>query len=359
MEQFKEKMYWLLGIILVLAVVYLAREALLVVFTAFIFASAMLPLVETLDKKLPRWLAVLIPYTLLLVVSIGIVLPLATIAWQQLQRLIADVPQYLDSFKSWITQWSFISKRYPFLTHLSPESAAQQLSLQNTMVFSGFTGLTLAISQISLNLLTAFIISFFLLLDREKIQQYFLRFRPLKDHARLNELVEHLIRSTGAFVSGQLLFMVSFGALITVGLYQIGLPFPLLIGSLTGLLTLIPIIGPNIAMIPAIFIAMSTPGGWVSVVWVVILYIGVQILANNIIGPWIMGRAVGLHPLAIILAIMFGGMLLGLPGIVLAIPVAACLNIILEEWFMDPEHRLEKLIIAQEAAAANSDTNAS
>jgi predicted PurR-regulated permease PerM len=82
---------------------------------------------------------------------------------------------------------------------------------------------------------------------------------------------------------------------------------------------------------------------------VFVLYIAVQVLANNIIGPWIMGRAVGLHPLAIILAIMVGGLLLGLPGIVLAIPVAACLNIILEEWVMDPEHRLEKLIMAQEA----------
>jgi predicted PurR-regulated permease PerM len=353
LEQFKKRAYWLLGIVLVLVVVYLAREALLVVFTAFIFASALLPLVETLDKKLPRWLAVLVPYTLLLIVAIGIVLPLATIVWQQLQRLLADMPRYLDDFKAWITQWSFISRRYPFLTHLSPESAAQQLSLQNALVFSGFTGITLAISQIGLDLLTAFIISFFLLLDREKIQQYFLRFRPLKDHARLNELVDHLIRSTGAFVSGQLLFMVSFGALITLGLYQIGLPFPLLIGSLTGLLTIIPIIGPNIAMIIAIFIALSTAGGWVAAVWVFILYLAVQVLANNIIGPWIMGKAVGLHPLAIILAIMFGGMLLGLPGIVLAIPVAACLNIILEEWFMDPEHRLEKMIIAQDAATSS------
>jgi predicted PurR-regulated permease PerM len=348
LEQFKQKTYWLLGLLLVLLTAYFAREVFLVVFTAFIFASALLPLVELLDKKLPRWLAVLIPYSLLLIISIGIVLPIATTALQQLQKFIADIPTYLDSLKAWLTQWSFISKRYPFLTHFSPESAAQQLSLQNALVFSGFTGLTLAISQIGLDLLTAFIISFFLVLDREKIQHYFLRFRPLREHARLNELINHLIHSTGAFVSGQVLFMASFGGLITLGLYVIGLPFPLLIGSLTGILTLIPIIGPNIAMIPAIILALLSPGGWVTAVWVLMLYIGVQVLANNIIGPWIMGRAVGLHPLAIILGIMVGGVLLGLPGIVLAIPVIACLNIILEEWFMDPEHRLEKLILAQE-----------
>ena len=211
MEQFKQKTYWLLGLLLVLVTAWLAREVFLVVFTAFIFASALLPMVEWLDRKLPRWLAVLLPYSLLLIISIGIVLPVTTSVLQQLQRFVADIPKYLDSFKEWITQWSFISRRYPFLTHFSPESAAQQLSLQNALVFSGFTGITLAISQIGLDLLTAFIISFFLLLDREKIQQYFLRFRPLKDHTRLNELINHLIRSTGAFVSGQIFFMISFG----------------------------------------------------------------------------------------------------------------------------------------------------
>jgi predicted PurR-regulated permease PerM len=344
LELFKQKIYWLLGLLLVLALVYLAREACLVVFTAFIFASALLPLVDLLDRKLPRWLAVVIPYSILLIVGIGIVLPVATSILQQLQKFMLDLPQYLDSFKLWITQWSFISRRYPFLTHFSPESAAQQLSLQNALVFSGFTGITLAISQIGLDLLSAVIISFFLLLDREKIQQYFLRFRPMTDHERLHVLINHLIRSTGAFVSGQILFMISFGGLITLGLYCIGLPFPLLLGSLTGLLTLIPIIGPNIAMVPAIILALLGPGGWLTAVWVFILYIAVQVLANNIIGPWMMGRAVGLHPLAIILAIMVGGMLLGLPGIVLAIPMAACMNIILEEWVMDPERRLKQRV---------------
>lgn len=346
-EAFKRKVYWLLGLILVLTGLYLAREALVVVFTAFIFASALLPMVEKLDDKLPRWVAVLIPYGLLLIISVGVVLPLASIAFQQLQKFISDLPGYMDIFKVWLGQWSFLSKRYPFLSQFNPEMALQQFSLQNALVFSGFTGITLAISQVSLDLLSAIIISIFLLLDREKIQRYFLRFRPTRDHARLNELIEHLIRSTGAFVTGQLMFMVSFGSLIALGLYLIGLPFPVLLGAITGILTLVPILGPNIAMIPALVLALLMPNGWLAALWVFILYITVQVLENNIIGPWIMGRAVGLHPLGIILSIMAGGMLFGLPGIVLAIPVAACLNIILEEWFMDPEHRLERLIFTQ------------
>lgn len=341
--QFKANTYWLLGLVLALVAVYLAREALVVLFTAFIFSSALLPLVETLDIKLPRWLAVLIPYTLLLAVGVGIVFPVMMLALQQLQSFMADVPDFLEEIRGWALQWSFVSKRYPFLAGFSPERLWSQIS--NGMVFSGFTGFTMVVSQVGLDLLSAIVISIFLLLDRERIQQYFLHFRPTAEHERLNTLIDNLIRSTGAFVTGQLLFMIAFGSLIAIGLYLLGLPFPILLGFLAGILTVIPILGPNIAMVPTLLIALLTPGGWVSAIWVFALFVIVQVIANNVIGPLIMGRAVGLHPLAILLSLLLGGMMFGMVGIILAIPVAACLNIILDDW---RRHLFEERLLVKE-----------
>lgn len=347
MESFRQRTLWLLGLILLLCLLYQAREALVVLFVSFIFASALLPLVEFLDRRLPRWLSVLIPYLILAGLFVGIVFPLASIIWAQLNLFIKDLPHYLDALADWAGQWSFISKRFPLLTRLNPESFIQQFTSQNTLMLSGFTSITMLVSQVGINLLSALIISMLLLLDKEKIQRYFLRFQPAANHARIEALLDHLIRSTGGFVSGQLLFMVIFAGLISLGLYLIGGPFPLfavLIGALSGLLTLIPIIGPNIAMAVALVIAIFSSAGWVGAFWVLLLFVGVQVLANNLIGPLIMGRAVGLHPLAILVALMVGGLVFGLVGMVLAIPVAACLNIILEEWCMDPEQRSRKLI---------------
>lgn len=342
-DQFKRRTWWLLGVVLLLFGLYLAREALVVIFTAFIFASALLPVVEWLDRRLPRWLAVLIPYTILLVVGLVIVMPILGIAMQQLQLFLSDIPGYLDQIRFWLNDWALAAKRYPYLARLTPDALLAQLSLQNAMVFSGFTGATMAVSQVAIDLLSAVVISIFLLLDRERVQQYVLRFYPLREHARLNSLIDHLIRSTGAFLSGQLIFMVSFGTLIAIGLTFIGLPFAVLLGFLAGALTIIPILGPNIAMIPALVIACFAPGGGWTALSVFVLFIVVQIIENNVIGPLIMGRAVGLHPLAILLCLLIGGMMFGMVGVILAIPVAACLNIILKEWFMDPEHRLERL----------------
>ncbi len=353
MDTFRDKVFWLLGLGVMLIGLFLAREALVVLFVAFIFASALLPVVELLDRKLPRTLAVLIPYLVFLSLLVGIIFPVASITLQQLQRLIQDAPLYFDAMGQWAGQWTFMSKRYPLLTHFSPELLVQHITAQNALFFTGFTGFTLLVSQVGLDLLSAMVISMLLLLDREKIQRYLLRFQPTRQHARLTALIDHLIRSTGGFVSGQLLFMAAFGCLITLGLYLIGGPFPpfaVLIGTLSGLLTLIPILGPNIAMLIALVIAIFSPIGWLGALWVLVLFVGVQVLANNIIGPWIMGKAVGLHPLAILLALMMGGLLFGLVGMVLAIPFTACLNIIVEEWFMDPEQRSNRLIFTPDDA---------
>lgn len=342
MDSFKQRALWLLGTLLLLVALYQAREALVVIFVAFIFASALLPLVELLDRKLPRWLSVLIPYVLLATLFVGIIFPISTIIWTQLNLFIRDVPHYMDALGDWAGQWTFISQRFPLLTRLNPDSFFQQLTSQNTLMFSGFTSITMLVSQLGINLLSALIISMLLLLDKEKIQRYFLRFQPAEKQVRIEALLDHLIRSTGGFVSGQLLFMLVFACLISLGLYLIGGPFPafaLLLGALSGILTLIPILGPNIAMVVALIIAIFSTAGWMGAFWVLVLFVAVQALANNIIGPLIMGRAVGLHPLAILIALMFGGMLFGLVGLVLAIPVVACLNIILEEWCMDPEQR--------------------
>jgi predicted PurR-regulated permease PerM len=346
-ECFRQKTLWLIGLTLILWLLYMAQEALVVVFVAFIFASALLPLVEWLDQKLPRWLAVLIPYLILVGLFVGIIFPVTAITWQQLNQFMKDLPHYLDAIRDWAGQWTFMSKRYPLLTQLSPEQLIQNLSSQNTFFLSGFTGVTRLLSQLGLDLLSSLIISMLLLLDREKIEGYFLQFQPKEKHARFQALIDHLIRSTGGFVSGQILFMASFGLLITMGLYFIGGPFPpfaILLGTLSGLLTLIPILGPNIAMAVALVIAIFSPVGWIGALWVLILFIAVQALANNMIGPLIMGRAVGLHPLAILLALMTGGFVFGMTGLVLAIPVVACLNIILEEWFMDPEQRSQRVL---------------
>ncbi len=344
MGLFKQKVLWLAGLFVCFGFIYLAREALVVLFGAFIFASALLPAVETLDRRLPRWLAVLIPFALFSLVAFLVVIPTFGLGVEQLKQFGQDIPVYQKQLHQWTVEWASLGRRYSFLSGIMPERLLQHTSLENPIVFSGFTGITLILSKAAMNVLAAVVISFFLLLERESLQTYLLRFFTAAQRERISIIIDKMTRSTGGFVSGQFAYMAVVGALTGIGLYLIGFPFYLLVGILTGLLSIIPVLGPNIVLIPAMVIALFSPSGPMGMLWVLGVYVVVQLIANNAIGPLIMGRAVGLPPLAIIVALLIGGTMFGLVGVILAIPVATCLNIILEEWVMDPEQRLNRLI---------------
>lgn len=343
MQEYQKRTLWILGILLLCWALFLLQEAFFVLFSAFVLASALTPLVDRLDQRLPRWLAVLLPFTLFVLIAVIVVLPIAAMAIQQLQLLVADIPTYLEQTRQWTEMWAEWARRYPALASFSPESLLATLSSQGGIVFSGFTGITLTLSKALLNLLTVCIMSFFLVLDRQKIQEYGLHFISPRYHERLIALIGHLIQSTGAFVNGQILFMASFAALITLGLYWLNVPFATLFGLFAGALTIIPILGANIAMVPTLIFAFISSGDPTQVLWVFLLFVGVQMIENNILGPLIMGKAVGLHPLAIMLAILAGGLLFGMTGIVLAIPLASCLHIIVEEGLIKPKRVLQAL----------------
>jgi predicted PurR-regulated permease PerM len=116
--------------------------------------------------------------------------------------------------------------------------------------------------------------------------------------------------------------------LITTGLALMHFPFALLFGVLTGLAFAIPLIGPTLVMVPAMLVAWLTPAGHGQALWIMALYVVVQLLQNNVIGPMLLAKTLGLHPLVIILSVMAGATLGGMPGILLAIPVATCMNVL-------------------------------
>jgi predicted PurR-regulated permease PerM len=171
-----------------------------------------------------------------------------------------------------------------------------------------------------------------MLMDRNGLVRYVLSFFPKTFYPTGIQVLHRLARGVGGFVNSQVVLMALGGGLTTVGLAMMNFPFALLFGVLTGLAFAIPMIGPTLIMIPAMLVAWLTPAGHGQVVGILALYAGIQALQNNVIGPWLMSKTLGLHPLAIFIAVMAGGILGGIPGILLAIPVTTCLNILLSEW---------------------------
>jgi predicted PurR-regulated permease PerM len=149
-------------------------------------------------------------------------------------------------------------------------------------------------------------------------------------------------RAVGGYFRGQLLVATFVGLASTAGLYVVGLPYWALVGALAGLFNLIPLIGPFLAGIIALFIAFttSTSGGLLQLDPGLPLALGsgvalliVQQVDNHIITPNVIGRTVSLHPVTVMLALLAAGSVFGLPGMLLAVPVIGSAKVVLLHWW--------------------------
>lgn len=186
------------------------------------------------------------------------------------------------------------------------------------------------------------ILGFYLLVDLPKIQRGIHAMVPTGRRWEVESLLEAMGRALGGFFRGQLLVALFVGLMSMLGLYVVGLPYWALVGLVAGVFNLIPLVGPFIGAVPALFIAFTTPTsagllqldpGWPLAFGAAIALVSVQQLDNHIISPNIVARTVKLHPVTVLLGLLVGGTLLGLWGMLLAVPAIAAVKIlILHYW---------------------------
>jgi predicted PurR-regulated permease PerM len=282
----------------------------------------------------PRWAGVLIAYALV----VGIVWLLVAFALppigQQARELIQHAPQYGASISEWeasVVAW-YQSLTLPAeLRDIIDASVAraQEAFGQIVQAIAGPVVETLVrTATFILGLVIVPVWLFFVLKDRERFPGAVQAALPPTWRADADAILAILARIGGRWVRGQLLLGASIFLATTIGLTILTLigfgelgKFTLVLALIAGVLEWFPIIGPIIAAIPAILIALTVSPA--AVVAVVILYTAVQQLENNLLVPKVMGDAVELHPAVMIVALVLGGALFGLGGAILAAPVVA------------------------------------
>jgi len=185
-----------------------------------------------------------------------------------------------------------------------------------------------------LNFLTVAVLSFYLLIERDKIKNNVFVLFPHLPKERVTRLAHKIELKVGAWVRGELILMFVVGTMTYIGLLLLRVEYALPLAIIAGLLEAVPVIGPVVSSVPAILVALVTNP--VSAIGVVLLYIVVQQLENNILVPEIMQAAVGLSPLLVILALFIGASLFGVIGAILAVPTLAISQVIASDII---EHR--------------------
>ena len=156
---------------------------------------------------------------------------------------------------------------------------------------------------------------------------------PAGQRQRVREILGEMYRTVQKWFLGQLASMTIIGLLFTVAMFVIGIPFALLLGIFSGLISFVPYVGPMISVIPPVLLALT--GNPIDALWVILAYLGIQAIEGNLVQPIVMSRAVSLHPVTLVFALLTMGTLFGFVGVFLAIPLVAALHVLLRELWIE------------------------
>lgn len=319
-----------LGLLLLAALwfAWLLKDILLVLAVALLTTAALQPPVKWLDERgFPHLLSVSLCLLILIGLFGGLAAYLIPLVIAQTVQLARHLPALGERISSLGEEWRSMAEGYPFLPRLSDLSshAADQLTgwIQRSIDLTGRFLLLLG------KIFTVFFLTFFFLKDGRPLLEQVVGLLPQRRRDGARALIERVGHRIGIYLLGRLAVMALVGLLTTLGLALFGVPYAALLGVLAGILDIIPYVGPLIAGVPGVLVALSV--SWQKAMWTLGIYIVVQVLESNVITPLVLGRSTGLHPVWVLVSILVGAQLLGVIGMVLAIPAAVILQIVLAE----------------------------
>ena len=327
---------WLGGVVLLCALVYLLHPILTPFLVALLLAYLFDPLVDRLEKLgLSRTWGVVAVFALFTLIVMALLLVLVPMLAKQLLRLYELAPQMLDWLQHSAMPWvqSKLGLADGFWKFDKVKAAISEHMGQTTdivgVVLSQATASSLALIGLLANLVLIPVVSFYLLRDWDVMMAKIRSLLPRDREARLVSLAGECHEVLGAFVRGQLLVMLALGVIYAAGLMLIGLELGLLIGLIAGLAAIVPYMGFVIGIGAALIAGLFQFGGDLyPMIGIVAVFMVGQALEGMVLTPLLVGDRIGLHPVAVIFAILAGGELFGFTGILLALPVAAVIMVL-------------------------------
>lgn len=331
------------GVAILIALLWAAREALLLIYVSALIAMGFAPLVTFIERpkphggrrRIPRWAAILSIY--LVVISAIVFLGLMVIP-----PLVAQARALWEQFPDQFNRLQGVLLQYKLLTHTITLAEAVSSAPSGTSGNAVGTVLVALSSVIGgvFALITVLILSFYLLIEAHTMFDYLMRFVPAGRRADVGSVAREAVVKVSAWLRAQLVLAGVMGTFAAVGLGLMGVPFFYVVALVAAVGETIPIVGPIIGGVTAIAVAFTVSPKLALMVGAYFLVL--HQLEANILVPKIMERNVGVSPVSVMVALLIGGSLWGLIGAILAIPTAAIISVIVSELLSEQETRIQR-----------------
>jgi predicted PurR-regulated permease PerM len=314
------------------------RIVIFVLFIAVVIGTAIRPAVDWLHQRgVSRPTGIITVYFLIFLVIISILFLIFPLLINQATQIWQAIPDYYGNFRTaMLESRSFVLRNLgqglPVTLAFFPRDPQMDVDpLERVSQFFQLTGMLL---RGIFAIFAVFILAFFWTLESEKAIRGLLLFLPKNNRESIRDFLTTLEEKLGGFIRGEILLMLSVGVMSFFAYLIIGIPYPLILAIFAGLMEAIPIFGPALGILPAILITISVDPS--RVIWVLVAYLAIQSAENYLLLPRIMKKRVGVNPILTLLALATLTSLIGLPGALLAIPLAAIFQMVINQFIIKP-----------------------
>jgi predicted PurR-regulated permease PerM len=332
---------------------YLARDALLIIYISVLLAIGFGPLVHAIEhqqivpigQRLPRWLAILVVYLAIVGVMTIVALLVIPPAVAQMQDIWTRLPGWLDRAQEFLMSRGLLNHRITLeeavrSTPASPGNAVGTVAMAfRTIVASVFA------------FITTLILTFYLLIESGSLFAGFARLFPPADRPRVVQASREVSTKVSAWLSGQLILAGAIGVSSAVGLYLLGVPYFYVLALVTAVGETIPVIGPLLSAVPAALAGLAVSPA--TALFVLLFFLVQQQIESHLLVPKVMARQVGVTAVTVLVALLIGGSVLGVLGALLAVPTAAILQVVLQELLDERDRLAERRMLTDLPKAVN------
>jgi predicted PurR-regulated permease PerM len=323
--------------IVLLWCLFLVRDVLLLIYVSMVLAIGFSPIVRLIERqrfgvirgrRVPRWAAILVLYVLALglITSIGIMIVPQMV--EQASEFWHDAPQMIARGQDWLVSRGLLPHR------ITLQEAVQQAPGPGDAVGT-VVGAVIGFLGGLFGLFTIIILTFYFLVEGETLRSAFLQFFPPQQRGRIARATRDATVKISAWLNGQLLLGAIIGTTAAIGLWLMSIPYFYVLALIAGIGEMIPVVGPLVAAIPAVGVAATI--SWQKALFVAIFFLIQQQFENHVLVPKIMERQVGISAVMVIIALLVGGSLLGVVGAILAVPTAAIVQVVFQQFLQRDE----------------------
>lgn len=322
---------FLILVLILLSILPKIVNILLLFFAAYVIACALNPYVVKMQKYMGRSLASIVAVVCSCVAIFALFIPILIMTYKEVSTFLFNLPQKIVTLINYLNSTTIFGRKLSDIITIN-NIFANKADLAGNLVNQSWN-FTMGLFEVAVIVVALMMIVYYLLVDKDYLRQKFIEFFPQDIKLKASQILSTISNKVGGYVGAQILSMAAVGIMTTIFLTLMGIDYSLLLGLITGILDIVPLVGPTIAV--GIILLVAYPFSLIKFILIIAAFLLVQQLSNYIVRPIVFGKYMKLHPLMIFLALFLAQQFLGFWGVILSPAIAATICVLIDELYLN------------------------